>query len=217
MPRKTAGHPVGVGRARQASMRPRPDAAENRGRVLQVGCGARRASMRPRPDAAENPALRPHARRTSRASMRPRPDAAENRHGHPAGARPERPPSMRPRPDAAENPSIGCEVPAAASPFNEAAARCRGKPGSISSTPAAASTSFNEAAARCRGKPRRHPGPGKRTDLPSMRPRPDAAENHHGSGGLQSQVSLPFNEAAARCRGKPIPSLSPRSNSNRLQ
>ena len=37
--------------------------------------------------------------------------------------------------------------------FNEAAARCRGKPWSAAASTAAALTGFNEAAARCRGKP----------------------------------------------------------------
>ena len=37
---------------------------------------------------------------------------------------------------------------------------------------------FNEAAARCRGKPSGHdPGDGRDLFLASMRPRPDAAEN----------------------------------------
>ena len=66
--------------ATMASMRPRPDAAENH-RQAEAEDAARKASMRPRPDAAENP-----ARRT-----------------------PSRPPQER---------------------FNEAAARCRGKPAS---------------------------------------------------------------------------------------
>ena len=59
-------------------MRPRPDAAENRGLRLSTEPAAHEASMRPRPDAAEN--LRPAARITAGAlaSMRPRPDAAEN-------------------------------------------------------------------------------------------------------------------------------------------
>ena len=66
------------GAAQVASMRPRPDAAENG----HARCGGRvrqpHASMRPRPDAAEN-VLRGRALvRRLRASMRPRPDAAEN-------------------------------------------------------------------------------------------------------------------------------------------
>ena len=60
--------------------------------------------------------------------------------------------SMRPRPDAAENhPNLRDRL---FSPegFNEAAARCRGKPSSRRwRSPAACR--FNEAAARCRGKP----------------------------------------------------------------
>ena len=60
--------------------------------------------------------------------------------------------------------------------FNEAAARCRGKP-----PPGAAAghgwPSFNEAAARCRGKPAAAPRPPPAAAQASMRPRPDAAEN----------------------------------------
>ena len=53
MPRKTGGGGHVATDAERASMRPRPDAAEN------VDCdrgdrAARDASMRPRPDAAEN-------------------------------------------------------------------------------------------------------------------------------------------------------------------
>ena len=92
-----------------------------------AGDAGRRASMRPRPDAAENPQLgaRPNighrcfneaaarcrGKRASRrstaavpaaASVRPRPDAAENqlRDAPVAGGGGA---SMRPRPDAAEN------------------------------------------------------------------------------------------------------------------
>ena len=61
--------------------------------------------------------------------------------------------------------------------FNEAAARCHGKPGCRrGSSRRAHLSSFNEAAARCHGKR-------VRDDLPalprhaSMRPRPDATEN----------------------------------------
>ena len=60
--------------------------------------------------------------------------------------------------------------------------------------------SFNEAAARCRGKP----GVVRmatRAQLASMRPRPDAAENG-GAGGAGRGAAGSFNEAAARCRGK---------------
>ena len=41
----------------------------------------------------------------------------------------------------------------AARAFNEAAARCRGKPPARGSTKRSGRSSFNEAAARCRGKP----------------------------------------------------------------
>ena len=61
------------------------------------------------------------------ASMRPRPDAAEN-YGLPENERAGVAASMRPRPDAAENICAGrCGQPFTTR-FNEAAARCRGKP-----------------------------------------------------------------------------------------
>ena len=61
-----------------ASMRPRPDAAENLADSLST-CSHYIASMRPRPDAAENNDLSYHVSRLQAlASMRPRPDAAEN-------------------------------------------------------------------------------------------------------------------------------------------
>ena len=60
--------------------------------------------------------------------------------------------------------------------FNEAAARCRGKPSASKSGVGGPAPGFNEAAARCRGKRPRRAAP------PSPRPC--------------------FNEAAARCRGK---------------
>ena len=61
------------------------------------------------------------------ASMRPRPDAAEN-HGAPGGWRCPLRASMRPRPDAAENYPADTRCNRENSGFNEAAARCRGKP-----------------------------------------------------------------------------------------
>ena len=93
-----------------------------------------------------------------------------------------------------------------ASCFNEAAARCRGKPAAGSSS-TARSSGFNEAAARCRGKPRRRHTGSRRRSPASMRPRPDAAENRFP---LLQAFSGPerFNEAAARCRGKPSPAAA---------
>ena len=103
MPRKTKKQPSEFQLRKQASMRPRPDAAENQRAKDERGEGEH-ASMRPRPDAAENRlmdslGLPAHAS----ASMRPRPDAAENRR------------------EAHRQPDVGGR-------FNEAAARCRGKP-----------------------------------------------------------------------------------------
>ena len=60
--------------------------------------------------------------------------------------------------------------------FNEAAARCRGKPRFIDGRVCILTPGFNEAAARCRGK--HAPGQAVRlVEHASMRPRPDAAEN----------------------------------------
>ena len=115
----------------KASMRPRPDAAENVAGRQRRPVG-HHASMRPRPDAAENNGsghrLRPP---DVRASMRPRPDAAENpaaRDGLVAWGLA----SMRPRPDAAENDNEAITKVGTNGGFNEAAARCRGKPAAAS-------------------------------------------------------------------------------------
>ena len=64
--------------------------------------------------------------------------------------------------------------------FNEAAARCRGKPARGSPAPPNAA-SFNEAAARCRGKPPHAQRVAEAAGEPSMRPRPDAAENRQSA------------------------------------
>ena len=77
MPRKTRVRERYAKGCFDASMRPRPDAAENSRRSpcpTQAAC----ASMRPRPDAAENAVGRAFHSGNYRASMRPRPDAAEN-------------------------------------------------------------------------------------------------------------------------------------------
>ena len=114
--------------------------------------------------------------------------------------------------------------PARTPGFNEAAARCRGKPGAVAGSGCGRTARFNEAAARCRGKPRPAPrrsdsdsrfneaaarcrGKPERhaahlhVDVASMRPRPDAAENAIRRSDSPSTRSR-FNEAAARCRGK---------------
>ena len=62
MPRKTnCGRAARRGPARAASMRPRPDAAEN-ARIVGAGLANMPASMRPRPDAAENDHRARHVR-----------------------------------------------------------------------------------------------------------------------------------------------------------
>ena len=103
MPRKTNVTAAAAGRGALASMRPRPDAAENSLRRPGSGRGAH-ASMRPRPDAAENSQVM-----TDRTSTAGRfNEAAARCRG------------KLPRPGRASTPASGR--------FNEAAARCRGKP-----------------------------------------------------------------------------------------
>ena len=58
MPRKTCRNRRRPARGNRASMRPRPDAAENHQEPV-LGVPVERASMRPRPDAAENHAKSP--------------------------------------------------------------------------------------------------------------------------------------------------------------
>ena len=79
MPRKTvAGGLLDLQQAAAASMRPRPDAAENLLRYTLAEDAIIPASMRPRPDAAENILTAERPAGGTLASMRPRPDAAEN-------------------------------------------------------------------------------------------------------------------------------------------
>ena len=133
------------------------------------------ASMRPRPDAAENKRHRWGLSHRPSASMRPRPDAAENsagpasagmrgggfneaaarcrgKHAQPRPGGGGRGASMRPRPDAAENAAGTPPGRRGRDCFNEAAARCRGKPAPPPPR-RGRGRRFNEAAARCRGKP----------------------------------------------------------------
>ena len=60
MPRKTSRPGEYFALEGEASMRPRPDAAENAQGAARLPGRHRAASMRPRPDAAENP-FRPAA------------------------------------------------------------------------------------------------------------------------------------------------------------
>ena len=151
MPRKTQQHGGAAAGRGQASMRPRPDAAEN---VIDP-----RASI-------------PDFSRFNEAAARCRGKLVRHlrvgeliRHA-----------SMRPRPDAAENARTALRAGRGPRRFNEAAARCRGKR-AHSAAPGPRPHCFNEAAARCRGKPRGTPTPMQQTVAASMRPRPDAAEN----------------------------------------
>ena len=77
MPRKTVCGSVRSRKHEDASMRPRPDAAENAEAGLRLDLDLD-ASMRPRPDAAENGRRFRVGCSLGNASMRPRPDAAEN-------------------------------------------------------------------------------------------------------------------------------------------
>ena len=141
----------------------------------QVPGAARRASMRPRPDAAENDQGMEYIRHRADASMRPRPDAAENPEAAVRAARRDLA-SMRPRPDAAENANAAPPSTRRRRGFNEAAARCRGKPALVRRDYAAAADASM--------RPRPDAAENKQEvhnhtlyDHASMRPRPDAAEN----------------------------------------
>ena len=173
--------------------------------------------MRPRPDAAENPLRKARWSASFPASMRPRPDAAEN-----AVCRTTRLglviASMRPRPDAAENVRVRRRRRLRRRRFNEAAARCRGKPASgrwpwparrrasMRPRPDAAenSRSGTVSVAVCGASMRPRPDAAenreredraRHNDRASMRPRPDAAENcgRCCEGGVRVRG---FNEAA---------------------
>ena len=169
-----------------------------------------RASMRPRPDAAENPPARDRRVEAVGASMRPRPDAAENRLKRPLrcnglvgfneaaarcrGKRP-RPAGSAGRPRRFNEAAARCRGKQGygrgtgsdtQDRFNEAAARCRGKRRATPRAPTAA-RGFNEAAARCRGK-RAALGHQPRPHEASMRPRPDAAENADLRGVIAARL-----------------------------
>ena len=175
MPRKTfASSAVFSTLPRSASMRPRPDAAENcdaRGRTTD----GQYASMRPRPDAAENAQLPVLALDRPAASMRPRPDAAENSG---CSSRPDSPPPC----------------------FNEAAARCRGKPFGPCACRRRRRPCFNEAAARCRGK--RSTTFRRPTTTPGFNEAAARCRGKPRAAGRAGCARRRFNEAAARCRGK---------------
>ena len=105
--------------------------------------------------------------------------------------------------------SAAAPRPAAAPRFNEAAARCRGKPAQVPPRPSRRRRArFNEAAARCRGKPVGGLLEQREDRRASMRPRPDAAENSPARHAAACGISG-FNEAAARCRGKRGPPATP--------
>ena len=78
------------------------------------------------------------------------------------------------------------------------------KTGTAFGRPSTPRDCFNEAAARCRGKPQGYALGATIPSGASMRPRPDAAENRTTFGSTPSVSRTCFNEAAARCRGKPV-------------
>ena len=157
------------------------------------------ASMRPRPDAAENKRWHERCVAAEEASMRPRPDAAENDSAPAAGSRCTasfNEAAARCRGKRASSPSAPFPGPC----FNEAAARCRGKRRSSRRASRRARPSFNEAAARCRGKPvgrRWWSGIARSFNEAAARCRGKPAQNNRATITASS-----FNEAAARCRGK---------------
>ena len=121
-----------LGRLLHRACRFNEAAARCRGKRRRRAAGApgpNRASMRPRPDAAENGRHHQPLARPAGASMRPRPDAAENAVQRPQDLRARDDASMRPRPDAAENTQGKGRDGHCRRCFNEAAARCRGKRG----------------------------------------------------------------------------------------
>ena len=205
MPRKTRDmirHESGVPRFNEAAARCR-----GKHRLSDLTLRRPRASMRPRPDAAENgegggiemstPGFNEAAARCRgklrlarrcESHSRSFNEAAARCRGKPAGRGCQRsrraPASMRPRPDAAEN---GCCRGPARQPapsFNEAAARCRGKR-RVWTGCSVSRQCFNEAAARCRGKPGAPGLRGTPEADASMRPRPDAAENREQPPALR--------------------------------
>ena len=174
MPRKTGTPRSPAPRLTAASMRPRPDAAENLVHVRPVMPELARfneAAARcrgKRPFTYVKPAI-------AFASMRPRPDAAENSDAG-AAARGGRAASMRPRPDAAENHDGRRSSRPTGNCFNEAAARCRGKqPFAYSAMSFLSRASMRPRPDAAENVMRYASSGGGR--LASMRPRPDAAEN----------------------------------------
>ena len=226
MPRKTRFNPPPGGSPAAASMRPRPDAAENadqpreqeQARWTRFNEAAARCRGKPPRAGPGSPAAcgfneaaaRCRGKRHAPRSLFVRPagfnEAAARCRGKPSGR---------------------SAVTLRRRRFNEAAARCRGKRGPTRPRRPARRAGFNEAAARCRGKlasiwdcatavaasmrPRpdaaenaqRTPGARRSPRAASMRPRPDAAENTNRPCRPSARARR-FNEAAARCRGKRV-------------
>ena len=106
--------------------------------------------------------------------------------------------SMRPPRNAGEN-ATHPAWPCPTSCFNEAPAKCRGKPRDVTIQWAGGGC-FNEAPAKCRGKrPRLHQR--RRLHDASMRPPRNAGENRQSVCNSGFRVAG-FNEAPAKCRGK---------------
>ena len=200
MPRKTRDRPARGGRSRSASMRPRPDAAENILDLDRLGVadpGFNEAAARCRGKRRIRACRKAGCRRFNEAAARCRGKLRLPPHRPAVGQLA----SMRPRPDAAENSRALLWADLILRSFNEAAARCRGKPSSTGFGSAHSASCFNEAAARCRGK---------RTGAPGSSP----ARNCFNEAAARCRGKRPptwfrtagakagFNEAAARCRGK---------------
>ena len=108
--------------------------------------------------------------------------------------------SMRPPRNAGENESHALSSLCANAGFNEAPAKCRGKPMRMRVSGLTMSC-FNEAPAKCRGKLYQlYYSFGEHGA--SMRPPRNAGENYYSVFAFD-RVRNCFNEAPAKCRGKP--------------
>ena len=108
------------------------------------------------------------------ASMRPQRNAGENIAANLQASKMGSA-SMRPQRNAGENPSRCADSVLGEAGFNEAPAKCRGKPAQPKASPWTC-CGFNEAPAKCRGKPQAR-GSGLLGQCASMRPQRNAGEN----------------------------------------
>ncbi len=210
---KHSRHRIPQGKAHHASMRPQRNAGENFRAGVPPPNATARASMRPQRNAGENAPPPAASRSTRAASMRPQRNAGENVSVLAEGGL-RRSASMRPQRNAGEN-RIGRHAHGRRdSCFNEAPAKCRGKP-SFPSKDREGISRFNEAPAKCRGKlavANRCPTKA----AASMRPQRNAGENALRTDFLPRQKHG-FNEAPAKCRGKRGGRVAPRFHGAGLQ